>query len=123
VTLGAVAKLAPELPNITFDIVGGGDQRRNLEQTVQRLGIQDRVTFHGRVDEEELRASYGKADVFAIASIAELQSIATMEAMASGLPSSPRTPSLCRTSCTTARTATCSSRATSTTSPTSSASC
>ena len=86
VTLGAVAKLAPELPNITFDIVGGGDQRRNLEQTVQRLGIQDRVTFHGRVDEDELRASYGKADVFAIASIAELQSIATMEAMASGLP-------------------------------------
>ena len=28
VTLAAVAKLAPELPNITFDIVGGGDQRR-----------------------------------------------------------------------------------------------
>jgi glycosyltransferase involved in cell wall biosynthesis len=80
-----VAKLAPELPNITFDIVGGGDQRRALEQTAQRLGIQDRVTFHGRVDERPARA-YGKADVFAIASIAELQSIATMEAMASGLP-------------------------------------
>ncbi|CAI9390960.1 glycosyltransferase [Microbacterium sp. T2.11-28] len=86
VTLEAVAKLAPELPEITFDIVGGGDQRRNLEQTAQRLGIADRVTFHGRVDEEQLRASYSKADVFAIASIAELQSIATMEAMASGLP-------------------------------------
>jgi len=86
VTLQAIAKLAPELPNITFDIVGGGDQHRNLEQTTQRLGIQDRVTFHGRVSEEDLRASYGKADVFAIASIAELQSIATMEAMASGLP-------------------------------------
>ena len=56
------------------------------QQTAQRLGIQDRVTFHGRVEEAELRASYGRADVFAIASIAELQSIATMEAMASGLP-------------------------------------
>ena len=33
-----------------------------------------------------MRASYTKADVFSIASIAELQSIATMEAMASGLP-------------------------------------
>ena len=86
VTLAAVAKLVPEIPDITFDIVGGGDQRRNLEQTAQRLGIQDRVRFHGRVPEDELRASYGKADVFAIASIAELQSIATMEAMASGLP-------------------------------------
>ena len=38
------------------------------------------------MEEAELRASYGRADVFAIASIAELQSIATMEAMASGLP-------------------------------------
>ncbi len=85
-TLQAIAKLAPELPDITFDVVGGGDQHRNLEQTAQRLGIDDRVVFHGRVSEEELRASYTHADVFAIASIAELQSIATMEAMASGLP-------------------------------------
>lgn len=86
VTMKAVAQLIPELPNITFDIVGGGDQRRNLELTAQQLGITDRVFFHGRVSEEDLRASYTKADVFCIASIAELQSIATMEAMASGLP-------------------------------------
>ncbi|MCT9819629.1 glycosyltransferase [Microbacterium sp. W1N] len=86
VVLQAVARLAPELPDITFDIVGGGDQRRNLEQWTQKLGLTDRVTFHGRVDEAALRASYSKADVFAIASIAELQSIVTMEAMASGLP-------------------------------------
>ncbi|WP_420793577.1 glycosyltransferase [Microbacterium thalli] len=85
VTLQAVARLAPEL-DVHFDIVGGGDQRRNLEQTAQQLGITDRVTFHGRTDEAELRAAYTRADVFAIASIAELQSIATMEAMASGLP-------------------------------------
>jgi 1,2-diacylglycerol 3-alpha-glucosyltransferase len=86
VTLQAVAKLAPELPDISFDIVGGGDQHRNLHQWVQKLGLEDRVTFLGRVEEPELRAAYTRADVFAIASIAELQSIATMEAMASGLP-------------------------------------
>jgi len=85
VTLAAIARLVPEL-DVAFDIVGGGDQRRNLEQTAQSLGIADRVTFHGRTSEEDLRAAYTKADVFAIASVAELQSIATMEAMASGLP-------------------------------------
>lgn len=85
VTMKAIARLVPEL-DLVFDIVGGGDQRRNLEQTAQQLGIEERVVFHGRVSEEELRASYTKADVFVIASIAELQSIATMEAMASGLP-------------------------------------
>jgi len=86
VVLQAIAKLAPELPDITFDVVGGGDQRKNLDQWTERLNLGDRVTFHGRVDEATLRASYGKADVFAIASVAELQSIVTMEAMASGLP-------------------------------------
>jgi len=85
VTLRAIAKLVPEI-DVVFDIVGGGDQRRNLEQAAAHLGLTDRVTFHGRVSEDELRAAYTRADVFAIASIAELQSIATMEAMASGLP-------------------------------------
>lgn len=85
VTLKAIAQLVPAL-DITFDIVGGGDQRRNLEQHVHSLGLDDRVNFLGRIDEEELRAAYAAADIFAIASIAELQSIATMEAMASGLP-------------------------------------
>jgi len=83
--LRAMAKLDPAL-DATFDIVGGGDQRRNLEQLTQQLGLTDRVTFHGRTSEEDLRALLSRASVFAIASIAELQSIATMEAMASGLP-------------------------------------
>lgn len=87
VTLQAVAKLVFDGGlDLAFDIVGGGDQQRHLEQWVARLGLQDCVVFHGRVSEEHLRATYSKADVFAIASIAELQSIATMEAMASGLP-------------------------------------
>lgn len=85
VTLQAIAKLAPEL-DVTFDIVGGGDQRRHLEQLAASLGITDRVVFHGKVPEDELRAAYTRADVFVISSIAELQSIVTMEAMASGLP-------------------------------------
>lgn len=83
--LRAVKKLDPAL-DVHFDIVGGGDQRRNLEQLTHELGLEDRVTFHGHTSEEELRALYTRASVFAIASIAELQSIATMEAMASGLP-------------------------------------
>ncbi|QAY59393.1 glycosyltransferase family 4 protein [Microbacterium protaetiae] len=85
VTLEAIAKLAGEL-DVVFDVVGGGDQRRHLEQLTQKLGIGDRVRFHGKVPEDELRAAYTRADVFVISSIAELQSIVTMEAMASGLP-------------------------------------
>ncbi|UYK41657.1 glycosyltransferase [Microbacterium terricola] len=85
VVLHALARLDPAL-DVTFDIVGNGDQRRNLEQLVHQLGLDERVTFHGRTSDEELRAVLSRASVFVIASIAELQSIATMEAMASGLP-------------------------------------
>ncbi|MFV0374011.1 glycosyltransferase [Microbacterium sp.] len=84
VTLRALAKLTDL--DVTFDVVGGGDQRRHLEHLTARLGLADRVRFHGRVGEEELRRTLSQATVFAISSIAELQSIATMEAMASGLP-------------------------------------
>lgn len=83
--LHAVTRLDPAL-DVTVDIVGGGDQRKSLEALAEQLGLADRVRFHGRVDEEELRSLYSRASVFAMPSIAELQSIATMEAMASGLP-------------------------------------
>ncbi|WP_298040151.1 glycosyltransferase [uncultured Microbacterium sp.] len=85
VVLEAMARLAPEVDAV-FDIVGGGDQRKNLEKQARELGLGDRVVFHGRVSDEELRGLYSRASLFVIASIAELQSIATMEAMASGLP-------------------------------------
>lgn len=85
VTLRAMAQLDPAL-DVRFDIVGGGDQRRNLEHLAAELGLADRVTFHGLVDEARLVELYSRASVFVISSVAELQSIATMEAMASGLP-------------------------------------
>ncbi len=85
VILQAMTRLDPAL-GTTFDIVGGGDQRKQLEQLSVKLGLADRVTFHGRTTDEELRALLSRASVFVIASIAELQSIATMEAMASALP-------------------------------------
>jgi glycosyltransferase involved in cell wall biosynthesis len=85
VVLRAIKKLDPAL-DVTFDIIGNGDQRRNLEHLTKELGLTDRVTFHGLVSDEQLRATLSRATLFVIASIAELQSIATMEAMASGLP-------------------------------------
>lgn len=83
--LEAIHSLGSDL-DVSVDIVGGGDQRKRLEQQAESLGLGGRVTFHGRVDEDHLRRLYTEATVFAMPSIAELQSIATMEAMASGLP-------------------------------------
>ncbi|MCS5714976.1 glycosyltransferase [Herbiconiux sp. CPCC 205716] len=79
-------QLLPDSLETKLDIVGGGDQLKNLQAMAQQLGIGDRVTFTGYVTEEEKQRLYTRATVFAMPSIAELQSIATMEAMASGLP-------------------------------------
>jgi glycosyltransferase involved in cell wall biosynthesis len=85
VLLRAVTLLPASL-DAKVEIVGGGDQKRNLEHLAAELGIADRVTFTGYVTDDELREAYHRASVLAMPSIAELQSIVTMEAMASALP-------------------------------------
>jgi glycosyltransferase involved in cell wall biosynthesis len=85
VLIKAFATLDPAL-DAKLEIVGGGDQKRNLENLAAQLELGDRVTFTGYVSDEELRSIYSRATVLAMPSIAELQSIVTMEAMASALP-------------------------------------
>jgi glycosyltransferase involved in cell wall biosynthesis len=85
VLLKAVQLLPADL-DVKVDIVGGGDQIKNLQSLAATLGIAERMTFTGYVSEEDLKQWYTRAAVFAMPSVAELQSIATMEAMASGLP-------------------------------------
>lgn len=85
VLLKAMTLLPKEL-DAKLEIVGGGDQKKNLENLAETLKIADRVTFTGYLTDDQLRQAYTRATVLAMPSIAELQSIVTMEAMASGLP-------------------------------------
>ncbi|MFF2369095.1 glycosyltransferase [Agromyces sp. NPDC058110] len=85
VLLRALTLLPAEL-DAKVEIVGGGDQLKNLQNLAAELGVADRVTFTGYVTDEQLREAYHRASVLAMPSIAELQSIVTMEAMASALP-------------------------------------
>ena len=85
VLLRAHALLPPDL-DAKLEIVGDGDQRKNLEQLAEQLGTSGNVTFTGYVSEDDLRTTYTRSTVLAMPSIAELQSIVTMEAMASALP-------------------------------------
>lgn len=87
VVIRAVAQASTTL-DMHLVIVGsskGGDTHQ-LQYLVNDLGIAHRVTFTDFVPDDELPGVYRTANVFVIASTAELQSIATMEAMASGLP-------------------------------------
>jgi glycosyltransferase involved in cell wall biosynthesis len=48
-------------PAITLIIAGDGSARAHLESRVERLGLADRVTFLGRVDDEQLIELYAGA--------------------------------------------------------------
>ncbi len=49
------ATLLPAELDAKIEIVGGGDQLKNLQHLAEELGLGDRVTFTGRVTDEELR--------------------------------------------------------------------
>jgi glycosyltransferase involved in cell wall biosynthesis len=67
-------------------IAGAGPQEAELRARANRLGLARQVTFLGFVPDADLPGLYRLADIFAIASEAELQSLATLDAMATGLP-------------------------------------
>ena len=67
-------------------LVGRGDDEPRLRELTAELGLEHRVRFLGFVPEADLPALYRASDLFAIASICEVQSLPTLQAAATGLP-------------------------------------
>jgi glycosyltransferase involved in cell wall biosynthesis len=91
VLIAAMSRLAgqagPDGPDgPVLALAGTGPDDARLRSLARHHGVADRVRFLGYVPDADLPGLYRLADVFAIASQAELQSLATMAAMASGLP-------------------------------------
>jgi glycosyltransferase involved in cell wall biosynthesis len=84
VLIEAVA--AQDVADTVLVVAGSGPDEGRLRELAARRGVSERVRFLGFIPGTDLPGLYRLADVFAIASEAELQSLVTMEAMASGLP-------------------------------------
>lgn len=69
-------------------LVGEGPLQAKLERAAFDAGVRDRVTFFGRVSQEEVLGYYNAADVFVMPSVARSEAfgIAQLEAMACGKP-------------------------------------
>jgi glycosyltransferase involved in cell wall biosynthesis len=81
VMLDAISKCDPSWQ---FSIIGDGPERDRLRQQAARLGIGDRVTWHGFVSNAgSLLAAF---DAFVLSSRTEGTPIALFEAMHSGVP-------------------------------------
>jgi glycosyltransferase involved in cell wall biosynthesis len=86
VLIAAMARLDGDGDGPLLVLAGAGPEGDRLRSLARHYGVADRVRFLGFVPDDDLPGLYRLADVFAIASQAELQSLATMAAMASGLP-------------------------------------
>jgi 1,2-diacylglycerol 3-alpha-glucosyltransferase len=67
-------------------LVGRGDDRNRLEALTEELSLEHCVHFLGFVSEADLPSVYRLSDLFAIASVCEVQSLPTLQGAATGLP-------------------------------------
>ncbi len=56
-----IAAMAKVPSNIRLIVAGDGTQRQNAERTAQEAGVNDRVTFLGNVEDDQLIELYAKA--------------------------------------------------------------
>ena len=84
VLAGAFVRLASEVCNVKLKIVGEGELRQSLEQTL--APVRERVEFVGFKDWDELPREYASADVLCVPSRYDGWGLVVPEGLASGLP-------------------------------------
>lgn len=84
-TLEALAQLMNRGVNFHYTIIGEGEERERLVFAAHQLGLQDRVTFAGRLPHDEVKKELSKTDLYIQYSIQEGFCNAVLEAQAMGL--------------------------------------
>lgn len=86
ITLGALSLLLRRgVNNWKYVLVGDGDQRAELEKICIREGLDEKVTFLGRLPHAAALEQLTDADVFVLPSYREAFGVAYLEAMSTGL--------------------------------------
>ena len=81
----AMKNVIAENPDASLHIVGMGPLRSRIEQTVVDQGVDEAVTVHGRISDDELHELYRRCSVFVLPSDWEGHPLVLLEAWASGM--------------------------------------
>jgi glycosyltransferase involved in cell wall biosynthesis len=84
--LRALAVLGQRYPTLRYSIIGEGPERVALEGLTARLGVAERVEFHGQLSPSEAIGQARQCTLFVMPSTEEAFGVAYIEAMAGGLP-------------------------------------
>ncbi|MBI4454640.1 MAG: glycosyltransferase family 4 protein [Acidobacteria bacterium] len=80
----ALPQVISEAGDLSYVVVGDGDDRPRLERLAQTVNISDKVQFLGHVAPDVLRRLYAECDLFIMPSLKEGFGIVFLEAMSCG---------------------------------------
>jgi glycosyltransferase involved in cell wall biosynthesis len=80
-----VMALLKDLPNVTLDQAGQGEELEICRREAERLGVADRIRFHGQLPRAEIEKLYDKSDIFLFPSFREPSGSVIFEALRHGL--------------------------------------
>ncbi len=82
----AFAIIKEKYPNAILGIAGEGSEKPNLERLILNLGLEDSITFYGRVEHDRIQDLYDSHDILLNTSDVDNLPGAILEAFACGLP-------------------------------------
>ena len=92
VLIEACRLLKERIPGLEWQLIGGGPDRKQLEEQIAHAGVEDVLALAGPRPEDEVALHMQRSDAFVLTSIVTASGrmegipVALMEAMASGLP-------------------------------------
>jgi len=84
--LRSFALASASITELRMTIAGTGPQREQLERLARELGIESRVCFAGRIDNDRIGALYREADLVLNPSTVDNMPVSILEAFASAVP-------------------------------------
>jgi glycosyltransferase involved in cell wall biosynthesis len=85
--IDVLARLSDQWPKLRLEVVGEGWWADELRRHAQLRGVEDRVTLHGWVDEQDKHEILARSTLHLCPSVKEGWGISIMEAAAHGVPS------------------------------------
>lgn len=91
-SIQAVAELVTIYPTLQYHILGEGELRKQVEESIDKLGLKEHVFLHGASTQEKVLEYYNKAHVFVLAGVeaqngeVEAQGLVVQEAQSMELP-------------------------------------
>lgn len=86
VLVRALPGIVAEAPAAHLHVAGHDPARRAIGRLARGLGVEDRITFHGRVERSRMAALMRSATLFVMPSRTEALGLVYLEAMAAGTP-------------------------------------